>query len=184
VLAALPPASSDPLDVMALILLLDQIPRNTYRGSSAGTVFIFFDPLAVAVAKVAVESGVPDKTPIRGRIAYRMWLGLPLMHSEDPAMHALLVESIKRIREDIDEMAADSGRTKTDGDEDWEVCRAAVLKDVDVLMRFRQQHEKSQVTHTQLIERFGRYPHRNAILGREPTEEETEFLKNGVTFGM
>jgi len=34
-----------------------------------------------------------------------------------------------------------------------------------------------EIRHKQIIERFGRYPHRNAILGRQSTEEEIEFLK-------
>jgi uncharacterized protein (DUF924 family) len=33
------------------------------------------------------------------------------------------------------------------------------------------------IKHQEVIERFGRFPHRNAILGRETTPEETEFLK-------
>jgi len=31
--------------------------------------------------------------------------------------------------------------------------------------------------HRDVIERFGRFPHRNAILGRPPTDEETAFLQ-------
>jgi len=34
-----------------------------------------------------------------------------------------------------------------------------------------------EIRHRQIIERFGRYPHRNAILGRQSTDEEIEFLK-------
>jgi len=34
-----------------------------------------------------------------------------------------------------------------------------------------------EIRHRNIIERFGRYPHRNAILGRQSTEEEIEFLK-------
>jgi uncharacterized protein (DUF924 family) len=34
-----------------------------------------------------------------------------------------------------------------------------------------------EIRHMQIIERFGRYPHRNAILGRQSTEEEIAFLK-------
>jgi len=34
-----------------------------------------------------------------------------------------------------------------------------------------------EIRHRQIIERFGRYPHRNAILGRQSTQEEIEFLK-------
>lgn len=45
-----------------------------------------------------------------------------------------------------------------------------------------RQHEdpsslKFELMHKQIIEKFGRYPHRNEILGRESTEEEIEFLK-------
>ena len=34
-----------------------------------------------------------------------------------------------------------------------------------------------EIKHKEIIERFGRYPHRNKILGRKSTEEEIEFLK-------
>jgi len=35
------------------------------------------------------------------------------------------------------------------------------------------------VKHMQVIERFGRFPHRNDVLGREYTEEELEAQKDG-----
>jgi len=39
--------------------------------------------------------------------------------------------------------------------------------------------------HKEIIEKFGRYPHRNRSLGRESTEEELDYLKNnGPTFGQ
>lgn len=44
-------------------------------------------------------------------------------------------------------------------------------------LRFAQQHND-------IIQRFGRFPHRNAALGRETTPEEAEFLKNGPRFGQ
>ena len=40
-----------------------------------------------------------------------------------------------------------------------------------------QDNSDYAVSHKQIIDRFGRYPHRNKILGRESTEEEVEFLK-------
>ena len=43
---------------------------------------------------------------------------------------------------------------------------------------------KSAIEHKDLIERFGRYPHRNELLGRESTQEELEYLKTGKTFGQ
>lgn len=34
-----------------------------------------------------------------------------------------------------------------------------------------------EVKHKQIIDKFGRYPHRNKILGRQSTDEELEFLR-------
>ncbi len=34
-----------------------------------------------------------------------------------------------------------------------------------------------EIRHKEIIDRFGRYPHRNDVLGRESTEEEVAFLK-------
>ena len=34
-----------------------------------------------------------------------------------------------------------------------------------------------EIKHKEIIEKFGRYPHRNKVLGRVSTEEEIEFLK-------
>ncbi len=41
---------------------------------------------------------------------------------------------------------------------------------------------KYEVLHKEIIDRFGRYPHRNAVLGRESTQEEVEFLKTHTGF--
>lgn len=42
-----------------------------------------------------------------------------------------------------------------------------------------------QKTHADIIERFGRYPHRNEVLGRRTTEEEQKWLDDGgETFGV
>jgi len=41
---------------------------------------------------------------------------------------------------------------------------------------------KSLRSHTQVLQRFGRYPHRNAVLERQSTADELEFLKNGRGF--
>jgi uncharacterized protein (DUF924 family) len=40
-----------------------------------------------------------------------------------------------------------------------------------------QGNYEFELKHKRIIDRFGRYPHRNAILGRESTAEEMEFLK-------
>ena len=42
---------------------------------------------------------------------------------------------------------------------------------------------KYALQHKEIIDRFGRFPHRNEVLGRQPTKEETEFLKQpGYSF--
>ena len=38
--------------------------------------------------------------------------------------------------------------------------------------------------HNTTIKKFGRYPYRNEVLGRESTPEELEYLKNAVTYGQ
>ena len=43
-----------------------------------------------------------------------------------------------------------------------------------------EQYLQFELKHKAIIDRFGRYPHRNAILGRSSTEEELEFLKTSV----
>ena len=40
-----------------------------------------------------------------------------------------------------------------------------------------QSNLEFEIRHKEIIERFGRYPHRNKILGRLSTDEEVEFLK-------
>lgn len=50
----------------------------------------------------------------------------------------------------------------------------------------KEEHIRYAVQHLEIIERFGRFPHRNAILGRDSTAEETKFLEDGgedVQFG-
>ena len=42
---------------------------------------------------------------------------------------------------------------------------------------FREAWFREDPRHTEIIERFGRFPHRNEILGRETTPEEAEFLE-------
>lgn len=40
-----------------------------------------------------------------------------------------------------------------------------------------QSNHDFELKHKAIIARFSRYPHRNSILGRKPTDEEIEFLK-------
>ena len=123
-----------PEGVYALLLLLDQFPRNLYRGSSQA---FAADPLALAVAERAIARGFDQafENPER-RFIY-----MPFMHSED---------------------LADQQRCIA-------LCEAA--DDPDGV--------KFAVIHRDIIRDFGRFPHRNPVLGRQSSAEERRFLDDG-----
>ncbi len=117
---------------LALCLLLDQLPRNIWRGSPRA---FSCDAMARKIAYAAIAAG-RDRTLATMR---RHFLYLPLEHSEDSV--------------------------------DQETCVTLMrgLGDAEML-DYAQRHRD-------IIARFGRFPHRNAILGRASTGEETEFLQ-------
>jgi uncharacterized protein (DUF924 family) len=119
---------------LALLLLLDQFPRNLYRGS--GHAFAT-DGKARAVARTAVAAGFPRQVEPE----LRQFFLLPFEHSEDLA------------------------------DQDLAVALATELDDADCLKWAR--------IHRDIIAQFGRFPHRNAALGRETTAPEQAFLDDG-----
>lgn len=122
-------------DCLALILLLDQFPRNMFRGSPRA---FAADPLALEAARHAVAQGY-NRTllPVERLFAY-----LPFEHSEALEDQLRACELIKPL-EPFEETA--------------DAYRYAVA-------------------HRDIIERFGRFPHRNAVLGRASTPQEIEFL--------
>lgn len=124
-----------PEDCLALIVLLDQFPRNMLRGSPRA---FAADPLALEAARHAVAQGY-DKTllPVERLFAY-----LPFEHSEALEDQLRACELIKPL--EAFEETADAYRYA--------------------------------VAHRDIIQRFGRFPHRNAILGRASTPQEIEFL--------
>lgn len=127
---------ADPLSCLALIILLDQFPRNMFRGQPQA---FATDPQALAAAKHAITLGF-DKAllPIQRQFIY-----LPFEHSENLADQYQCVKLFSMLK-------------------DYSECTSSV----DYAHR-----------HFKVIERFGRFPHRNQILDRETTPEEAEFLK-------
>ena len=79
----------------------------------------------------------------------RQFLYMPLMHSEDPEIHERSLELFDRLREE---------------------APAEQREGFDNAYEFA-------VKHAEIIDEFGRYPHRNEVLGRESTEEEAAFLE-------
>ncbi len=131
-----------PEGALALVLLLDQIPRNIFRDTPRAYAT---DPAARAAADRALAQGFDAELPP----AWRKFLYMPLHHSEDLA----------------DQRRAEAlfGALPYDG-EPGERQRRGGLR-------------RYGVPYPEVIARFGRFPHRNAILGRESTPEEIAFLK-------
>ena len=77
---------------------------------------------------------------------------MPLMHSEDLALQELGIKHFKELEE---KAPGEAGKAMMKGAVDY------------------------AVQHRDIIAQFGRFPHRNEALGRESTEEELDFLKNG-----
>lgn len=125
-----------PGDCLALVVALDQFPRNMFRGSARA---FAADPLALATAKHAIALGF-DRTMLP---VERQFLYLPLEHSESLADQERCLELMRQI---------------------------AVFPETADLPKWAQAH-------LDIIRRFGRFPHRNAALGRESTAAELAFLR-------
>lgn len=169
--------SSLALNWLSLVLLLDQVPRNCYRGDESKLVFGRFDPLAEEIAVRAIERGIPTQSSdVRYRLAYRFWFNLPLMHSENLAVHELAVKQYDATENDIKEFLAKDASTL---DEDEKKCYTVLSSQPEALDMFLSNTFDFEKRHKVIIERFGRYPHRNNALGRVSTAEETAYLENG-----
>jgi uncharacterized protein (DUF924 family) len=123
-------------DCLALIVLLDQFPRNMFRDTPRA---FATDPLALEIARYAVGRGFD-----RGGLAVeRLFFYLPFEHSERLADQDLACELTRPLE----------------------------------LVEPGLEAYRYALAHRDVIRRFGRFPHRNAILGRTSTPEEIEFLK-------
>ncbi|MHA7775926.1 DUF924 family protein [Roseibium sp. M-1] len=119
---------------LALILLLDQMPRNVFRGTPKA---FSGDAKALPIAEYALAHGFDRAFPTE----VRNFFYLPFEHSENMAHQEKCVD----------------------------LCR--------VLGEMEAYHYA--LIHLDVIRRFGRFPHRNAILGRTSTPEETAYLESG-----
>ena len=131
-----------PFECLALILLLDQFPRNIFRETPQA---FATDWEALSTSHQAIAQGYDRKL----LNVQRWFVYLPFEHSEN----------IEHQRQSVKLFQKLSG--------DKESAKAI----------------ESAIRHRSVIERFGRFPHRNIILGRPSTLEEKEFLKeSGARF--
>ncbi|KAL8733737.1 MAG: hypothetical protein Q9166_001930 [cf. Caloplaca sp. 2 TL-2023] len=144
---------------LGLILLLDQMPRNTFR-SQQSLIYTHYDRISRAVAHEIYSLSLDTSSTFGQSPAYQMWFYLPLEHSEALSDHDLMRKKL--------------GDMKTK----WETKKdEKAVEFMGTLMGFEKQHRD-------ILERFGRYPHRNGVMGREETGEEREYLDGGGdTFG-
>jgi len=119
---------------LALLILLDQFPRNMFRGEARA---FATDPLARAITAGALLRGFDAQVPAE----LRCFFYLPFEHSENLA------------------------------DQERGIALYQAAGDADNL--------KWAELHADIIRRFGRFPHRNAVLGRTTTPEEQAFLDGG-----
>jgi uncharacterized protein (DUF924 family) len=180
IISAINPSS--PLDWLSIIILLDQIPRNCYRGDESKVVFGLFDPLAEEIALQAIAQGIPTQSSYyRYRIAYRNWFHMPLMHSENVAVHEQAMKVHADTAEDLEEFLA---RDPESLSEEEEPCYRVLSEKAEALKALLSGMVDFEKRHKVIIEKFGRYPHRNQAMGRESTPEEIEYLRDGgETFG-
>lgn len=161
------------LEWMALILLLDQIPRNCYRGMEAAKISRVFDPLALAIALKAREFKMHQSPEIRFRLGYRLWFFMPMEHAEDLEMQQLMVEEQKDRFRDMDLLM----QGKIDAKDDVALaCRNILVQRKEELEDCRRLVQKAVDEHHDDIQRFGRFPYRNLALGRTSTREEQDYL--------
>ena len=118
---------------LALCILLDQFPRNAFRGSAR---MFATDTQAREVARHALDRRFDREV----EDALRQFFVLPFMHSEALADQHLCVRLARELSTDT--------------------------------LRYAELHRD-------IIERFGRFPHRNAVLARDTTPQEQRFLDEG-----
>jgi uncharacterized protein (DUF924 family) len=130
------PLALSPRWSVAAVIVLDQCPRNMFRG----TVQEFAtDSQALSIARSALSDGADQQI----RVDEKLFLYMPFMHSEDPATQKRSVGLFASL-------------------------------DIPEVLKAAKEHKL-------VIDKFGRFPHRNNVLGRTSTAEEIVYLKTGMT---
>lgn len=135
---------------LALIIVLDQFPRNIFRGTAE---VYRHDPLVISLAQAGVALGQLAGLTVPEQAFFLM----PYQHAEDVEVQRAGVALMQAM---VSEAPAQ-----------WQPT-ARVFAD-------------SAVRHHDIVENYGRFPHRNKVLGRSSTEAESRYLAGGgETFGQ
>ncbi len=138
--------------MLALILILDQFPRNVYRGTARA---FEFDGEALRLCRKAIGRQYDQHL----HLAERIFMLLPLQHVEDEQLQD---QSVQMFAQLIDAAGDDP-----------------------VLRQAAESSLEFAKLHRDIVQTYGRFPHRNAILGRASTQREIDYLSSGAeTFGQ
>jgi uncharacterized protein (DUF924 family) len=129
------PVAMSPRWSVSAVIVLDQFPRNMYRGTAQE---FGSDLQALSIARTAVTDGVDQRVAVDER----MFLYMPFMHSEEQANQQRSVSLYTAL-------------------------------DIAELLKAAREHKR-------VIDKFGRFPHRNNVLIRTSSPEELAFLKTGL----
>ena len=130
---------------LALIILFDQFSRNMHRGTAK---MFDTDSLALDLSLRSIDEKIDGEWPLIERI----FLYMPLMHSEDLDIQKLSVRCFEKL----------AGEAKHKFPQN--------VSYYEYNLRYAQKH-------CSVIEQFGRFPHRNIFLARISTAEESAFLR-------
>lgn len=144
---------------LALTVMLDQFPRNIFRGTArAFSGDSKSRQIVMSVLQPQKWNVVQAKLPCTVRMTFM----LSLMHQESVSDLDLCISEMQKMINEL-EQAGGPG-----------------AKSMEMMRRSCAFAEK----HRDILVRFGRYPHRNEVLQRESTAEELDYLKDGDRFGQ
>jgi uncharacterized protein (DUF924 family) len=133
-----------PEGALALIIVLDQFPRNIWRGQARA---FAYDSMALKLSQDLIATGQDHRL----HELQRVFAYMPHQHAEDQSVQNASVRTYERLLAE----AREEYRPRIQGALDY------------------------AREHREIVQRFGRFPHRNAILGREASPMEVAYVENG-----
>lgn len=144
---------------LAMVIMLDQYTRNIFRGSAKA---FAGDEKCIEVALAIVKGSCWPRAKEQLSAPQLMSFLLPFMHQESMLHLDTCVDKICELMND-----SKAAGEKAD----------KVTKLLESNLGYAQKHRD-------IVQKFGRYPHRNDVLGRASTLEELKFLDGGPRFGQ
>ncbi|KAA1477517.1 hypothetical protein DENSPDRAFT_844683 [Dentipellis sp. KUC8613] len=197
-----PDAPNFPAQALGLTMLFDQAPRQVLRGTNKRYVNDYFDHPARKLARTLFALPAEQRPDSIARltaqgwsvdyaVSARIWLLAPLVHSEDLADQERQVEISEEWRREIEARGgeADPHRKTAEADTQDVVAFSRLFVQPPVRAGTTMQEYifwvlRLFLVHIPIIRKFGRYPYRNDVVGRDTTEEEEQWAKDTQYFGF